>query len=137
MAAFKTSSPISFLSLTGSLAGLDKSGFLDLPVFEVHECIAAEDADGDTEFAALGIDFFDEAVLVLERTIGDFHFVADFELDLGFDRILAVANLCEQAVDLFWTHGNRTVFGAGESEDAIGFLDEIPSLVDELIVLIE
>jgi hypothetical protein len=116
---------------------LKKSGFLDLPVFEVHERIAAKDADRDAEFAALGIDFFDKTVLVLERTIGDLHFVAHFKLDLGFYRILAVANLRKQAFDLFGAHGNRMVLGASEAQDAIGFLDEIPGLVDELVVLIE
>ena len=112
-------------------------GFFDLPVFQVHEGIATEDADGDAEFAALGIDLFDEAVLVLERAVGNLHLVANLKLDLRFYGILAVAYLRKQAINFLRTHRNRAVLGAGEAEDTIGFLDEIPGLVNELVILIE
>ncbi len=44
----------------------------DLPVFEFDRRGAAENGNRDTQFAALGIDFFDDAGLVLERAISDF-----------------------------------------------------------------
>ena len=56
-------------------------GTFNLPIFEFDWRAAAEDADRNTEFAALRVDFFDDAILALERTIGDLDDVADFETD--------------------------------------------------------
>lgn len=112
-------------------------GFFDLPVFEIHEGVATEDADGDLEFSTLGIDFFDNSILVLERTIGHFHLVADFKMNLRLDSVFAVAYLREQAFDFFWPHGNRAVFCSSESQDARCVFDEIPSLLDQLVAFIK
>src|SRR5258707_1179382 len=61
---------------------------LDLPVFELHGRIAAEDAHRDAQLAALRVDLLDDAVLVLERTVRDLDLVADLELDLRLHVVL-------------------------------------------------
>ena len=44
-----------------------------LPVFKFHRCGTTKNSDGDAQFAALGIDFFDNSSLVLERAVGNFY----------------------------------------------------------------
>ena len=114
-----------------------QSGFFDLPVFQFHGRIATEDTDTDAEFSTLGVDFLDDALLVLEGTIGHLHLVANLINDLGGDGVLALLHLGEHAVDLFLAHRDGLVLGAGEPDDTCGVLDEIPSLVDEFVVLIK
>src|SRR4029453_1518172 len=107
-------------------------GALDLPVLEVDQRIAAEDADRDAEFAALGVDLFDDAVLILEGTIAHFDDFANREADLWFDLILGTADLGENCVNLALSHRDRlgrtsvTLLGAGKSDDARRVLDEVP-----------
>ena len=56
-----------------------KSGAFHLPVFEIDRSVAAENGDGNPEFAALGVDLFDDAALVLKWAVGHFHGLADGE----------------------------------------------------------
>lgn len=116
---------------------LFRLGFFDLPVFEVHEGIATEDANGNTEFASLGINFLNETVLVLERSIGHLDLITDFEMDFRFHRIFAVTDLSEKTLHFLRTHGNRAVLCTSKPENACGVFDEIPRLLDELVVFIE
>src|SRR4029077_19624856 len=110
---------------------------LDLPIFEVHRCLTTKDRHGDTQFPALGIDLFNNTVLVLKRTVSDFDLVTNFEANLGLDRVFALPHLGKQTLDLLLSHGNWAVLGSGKSDDPIGIFDEIPGLLDELIVLIQ
>src|SRR4051812_32224660 len=63
-------------------AGSAFRGALDLPVFEFDGRKPTENGDGNLELAAGGIDLVDAAGEVRERTVGDLHFLADFEGDL-------------------------------------------------------
>ena len=83
----------------------------------------------------LGIDFLDDAVLALERTVGDLDGVADLEADGRADALLALLDLGEHRLDLALAHRDRAVLGAGEADHAVHLLDEIPGLLDELVVL--
>ena len=109
----------------------------DLPVFEFHWSRAAEDTDGDTQLAALGVDLFDDAALVLERAVGDLDHFADTKADLRFDLVLTFADLGEEALDFVGTHRDRAILRSGESDHPGRVLDEIPCLVHELLGIVE
>src|SRR5205823_9588583 len=51
----------------------------DLPVFQFHRSGATENRDRNTQFSALGIDFFDDSGLILEWAVGDFHRFTNLE----------------------------------------------------------
>ena len=122
---------------TGGDHKTQRLGFLDLPVLQLHRRVASEDADTDAELAALGVDFLDDTLLVLEGAVGDLDLVADLINDLGGDGVLALFHLRKHGLDLFLPHRDGLVLGAGESDDSGGVLDEVPGLVDEFVVLIE
>src|SRR5205823_10546468 len=104
---------------------------------ELDGCGPAEDGDGYAELAAVGVDFFDDAVLVLERAIGHFHGLADFEADLRFHFFLTLAHLREHVIDFGFPHRDRFIFRPGETDYARRFANEIPGPAHKLIVLIE
>src|SRR5687768_11894670 len=108
----------------------------DLPVLEVNEGISSENADRNAQLAAIGIDLFNYPALVLERTIGHLNGLADAEADLGFYCVLTLADLREQAVYFRRTHRDWAIFGARKPDNARRVLDEVPSPIDELIVVV-
>src|SRR5579863_8998128 len=48
-----------------------RSGLFDLPVFEFHRRIAAENVHSDFQFAAVRLDFLDDAAEIQERAVVD------------------------------------------------------------------
>src|SRR6266853_2660248 len=113
------------------------SAALDLPIFQFHRSSATENGDRDTEFAALGIDFFDDSGLVLEWAIGDFHRFANFKADFRFHLFFALFHLSEHAVDFGLSHRARFVLRSGKTDHTRRLSNEIPGPANELIVLVE
>jgi hypothetical protein len=109
----------------------------DLPIFEVHRGLATKDRYGDTQFSALGIDLFNHTVLVLKGSVSDFDLVTNLKTNLRLDGVFALPHLSEQTLNLLLPHWNRAILGSGKSDDSVGVLDKVPSLLDELIVLIK
>ena len=112
-------------------------GFFHLPVFQFHWRVATEDAYTNPKFAALGIDFLNDTLLILEGTVGNLHLVSDLVDDLGGHSVFTLFHLSEHSLDFFLAHRDGLVLGAGKSDDPRGVLDKVPSLVNEFIVLIE
>src|SRR5436190_1624339 len=88
------------LVLLGSLEPAAILAAFHLPVFQFHRSCATENGDGDTEFAAFRIDFLDDAGLVLEWAIRDFHRFANLKADFRFHLFFALFHLSEHAVYL-------------------------------------
>src|SRR5438067_7390989 len=108
----------------------------DLPVFEFHRRGAAENRNRNTQLAALGIDLFHNAVLILKRSVRDLDRFANFEADFRFHFLFALFHLREHAVHFRLAHRDRFVFGPGKTDHTRRFTDEIPGPADELIVLV-
>src|SRR5688500_12060875 len=106
---------------------------LDLPILEVDEGISSENANRHAQLAAIGIDLFNYPALILERTIGHLYGLTDTEADLGFDRLLTLTHLGQQALHFGGAHRDRAIFCARETNDAGRVLDEVPGPVDELV----
>src|SRR5436190_9805307 len=81
-------SPTTFFAIKNSLLGL-----FDLPIFQFHRGIPAENIYRDFQFAALGLDFLDYAAEIEEWTIVDLHGFANFEMDFRTFVIFALGNL--------------------------------------------
>src|SRR6266480_1829166 len=109
----------------------------DLPVFKFDRRRAAENCDRDAKFAALGIDFFHDAGLILEWAVSDFYTLADFETHFRFHLFFALFHLREHAVHFGLTHRDRFVLGAGKTDHAGSIANKIPSAPYELIILVE
>src|SRR5437899_9215996 len=110
---------------------------LDLPVFEFYGRGTTENCYGNVQFTTIGIDFFDDASLVLERAVGNFHRFAYFKADLRFHLFFALFHLRKHALDFGLSHRDRLVFGSGKTDHAGGIANEIPGASDELIVFVE
>ena len=83
-------------------------GLFDLPVFKIDWSRATEDVHRHAQHAAIGINFFDDARLAFERTVGHAHRVAHAEGDLRLDGVLALADLSElQNFSLYRTETTR------------------------------
>ena len=96
-----------------------------------------KNVDGDAQHAAFRIDLLDDAVLAFEGTIGHTHGVTEIEGDLGHCALVFVAHLGQHGLHFLGAHRDRMILGAGEVEHAVGFLDEIPGLFHQTIVLVE
>jgi hypothetical protein len=88
--------------------------------------IAAENADGNAEFAAFEIDLFHDTILALERTVGDLHHLAHAVADLRFDTVFSATHLRKQRVHFTLAHRNRlrrttvALLGTGKADHARG-----------------
>src|SRR5208283_5996745 len=98
--------------------------------------VPPENVDGDLEFTAFRIDFLDHAAEVEERSVVDFDGFTDLKIDLRFFRLFRRGNLGLDGLDFIGgcRHGR---FAADEPDHALGFLDEIPGLFDDALVLIQ
>src|ERR1700730_5656865 len=114
-----------------------ESSAFDLPVFELDRRGATKNCDRNAEFAALGIDFFDDPGLVLEWAIGDFHRFTDFEAYFRFYFFFTLFHLREHAFDFRLAHRDRFVLRAGKTDYARRIADEIPGATDELIIFVK
>jgi len=116
---------------------VEKLTAFDLPVLEFNRCGATENRNGNTQFAALRIDFFDNPILILERAVGDLDGLTNLEADFRFHLFFALFHLREHAVDFGLSHRDRFVFRSGKTNYPWRFANEIPGPANELIVFVE
>src|SRR5256885_7480652 len=110
---------------------------LDLPVLELNWRRTAENCCRYPQLTSLRVDFFDYAVLILERPVCDLHRLANLKADFGLHLLLTLFHLREHRLDLRLPHWDRFIFRSGKADYAGRFANEIPSPADELIVLVE
>src|ERR1700680_1386220 len=103
----------------------------DLPVFEFDWRRAAENCHRDAQFTAFRIDFFHDAVLILEWTVRDFDRFAALKADFRFHFLLGLLHLREHRFHFGLPHRDRFVFRAGKTNHPRRFTNEIPGATDE------
>src|SRR6201988_1651640 len=108
-----------------------------LPVLQLYRGRAAEDADRNTQLAAIRINFFNDTALVLKRPVRHFDGFSYLKADLRFNLIFTLSDLGQHTFDLLRSHWYRTILSSGKSEHAWGFTDKIPSPVYQLVLFIQ
>src|SRR5690349_4976258 len=105
---------------------------LDLDEIELDRRRAPEDADQNPELALVGLDLFDDAVEVLERSVDHLDVLASLEEDLGLDP--ALFHLLRDLADFRLADRRRIVGSTDEAGHARRRLDEsfdeVPEDVD-------
>src|SRR5690554_3800981 len=116
-------SAITFFATTPPLS------LLDLDEVELDGRRAAEDADQHPQLALVGLDLFDDAVEVLERSVDDLDALASLEQDLGLDG--ALFHLLRDLADLGLADRRRIVRATDEAGHPRRRLDETFDVVAE------
>src|SRR5689334_12092517 len=117
--------PVTFFAIEKSRQNSVESGLLDLPILEFNRGIPAENVHCDLELAPLGLNLFDHAAEIQERSIVNLDRFAHLELDL---RALGVLRVRHLRLDMpnFVRRDRHGPLAADEADDAGGFADEIP-----------
>src|SRR6266568_7143215 len=112
------------------------SRLLHLPVLQFDGCIAAKNVHSDLQFAPVRFDFLNHTAEVKKWTIVDFDRFADVEADLWLLMLFGGRYLRLDRLD-FFRRGRRRRLAAYETNDALGFFDKVPGLLNDPVVFIK